>query len=41
MIEEDKLQCDPPNDIKSHARLMNLLPKKKRIKKNHKHVINS
>jgi hypothetical protein len=28
MIEEDKLQCDPPNDIKSQAQLMNLLPKK-------------
>jgi hypothetical protein len=33
MIEEDKLQCDPPNDIKSRAQLMNLLSKKKRIKK--------
>lgn len=40
MIVEDKLQCDPPNDIKSHAQLMNLLPKKKIIKKNHNHVTN-
>jgi hypothetical protein len=36
MIEEDKLQCDPPNDIKSHAQLMNLLPKKETEEKKSK-----
>jgi hypothetical protein len=41
MIEEDKLQCDPPNDIKSRAQLMNFTSKEKKEEKNHKHVINS